>query len=193
MKGLPFPPLLQWYCPHFQILWVTHLLCSVSPISASPFLLLGSALPHTCLLWELIMSLCFSAYLQRKLLSKAVHTCIEISKSIIPEQWWSNILRYVRQSKWWFREVRIGLVRLVLGKQMPNEYLLIINIMIMMKWPSASLSGTFSIYIKRQKNLYVHQVPSWSYNSPVGKFTPLQAHKVFHLSFSWEIIFLMKQ
>lgn len=82
-------------------------------------------------------------------------------------------------SRWWFREVEIGLVGSVLAKWMPSTCLLTKPNTIMVEWPSASLFGTFSVYIKRQRNLCVHQGHSLGCLTLVGKGTPLQAHQPF--------------
>lgn len=85
MIGLPFPPYFSDIVYTSNNLCTTQLPCSVSSTPALTVLLLSSALPHICLPRELIISLYFSAYLQWKLVSKAAHTYIEISKDIIPD------------------------------------------------------------------------------------------------------------
>lgn len=90
------------------------------------------ALPHICLPRELMISLYFSAYLQRKLVSRAACIYIDIAKSVILESEEAALLDmfFIQQR---FRGVDVGLVRSVLAKWTANKRLWTITIIIMMK------------------------------------------------------------
>ena len=89
-------------------------------------------------------------YLQQKLVSKSSTYLYRNFKKCNSRTVMKQCSWICLPSKWWFKEVEIGLVRSVLTTWLPNKYLLRITIM-MMQWPVTSLFGTFSIYMKRER------------------------------------------